>query len=440
MPREARYDSRDIAPAELSYAPTANPFTEGVPYISAGSNFKISHDDNLTTRPVFRLMGGSNVITAAAYPVRLWDVMTRPVNGFVYRYLIASVKLTDGSGDYALYWANTGYDNFTNGATAVNPASIWNAFTSLRNCNNSKRAHTVAVSRGVAYIRSFPSGTGKLGTIVFDANTDPTTPNIYPWGMASPATPARISGAVTLVITSTIAVGDATINASSTSSFPASGDIWIDFEKITYTGKTATTFTGCTRGVSGTDAATHDIGSVIIYRDWSAATHRVDVNNGWYYAYAYKSITGHISNRSDIERNPDLLPSYTGPFFDLIPKVTVQGDADTTNIPTIVIFRSTDGGGTFYFLEEITNTGSGAITYLDDSFGTGASSTTYADPVPDSKLDTGYIAPSLTTNSPPPTVNPPGVVGTTAISRSSYAIETYSVSYTHLTLPTNREV
>lgn len=42
-----------------------------------------------------------------------------------------------------------------------------------------------------------------------------------------------------------------TITVDDTSLFSASGNVWVGMEKISYTGKTATTFTGCTRGVSG---------------------------------------------------------------------------------------------------------------------------------------------------------------------------------------------
>jgi len=48
-----------------------------------------------------------------------------------------------------------------------------------------------------------------------------------------------------------------TINVVSTTGFPAAGSILIDAELITYSGVTATSFTGCTRGTSQTTAATH---------------------------------------------------------------------------------------------------------------------------------------------------------------------------------------
>lgn len=45
-----------------------------------------------------------------------------------------------------------------------------------------------------------------------------------------------------------------------TSGFPATGTIGIETEKIAYTGKSTTTFTGCSRGSGNTTAATHSDG------------------------------------------------------------------------------------------------------------------------------------------------------------------------------------
>ena len=54
-----------------------------------------------------------------------------------------------------------------------------------------------------------------------------------------------------------------TVQATDTTTFPSSGTIQIDSEQITYTGKTATSFTGCTRGANGTDAVEHNLGATI---------------------------------------------------------------------------------------------------------------------------------------------------------------------------------
>lgn len=48
-----------------------------------------------------------------------------------------------------------------------------------------------------------------------------------------------------------------TVNVISTTAFPTVGFISIDNEIIKYTGKTATSFTGCTRGADGTTAVSH---------------------------------------------------------------------------------------------------------------------------------------------------------------------------------------
>lgn len=72
------------------------------------------------------------------------------------------------------------------------------------------------------------------------------------------------------------AIDDAvtTITVASTSSFAASGVIAIDNELISYTAKTATDFTGCTRGFEGTAAASHLTG-VAVEQIITARSHNV---------------------------------------------------------------------------------------------------------------------------------------------------------------------
>lgn len=67
---------------------------------------------------------------------------------------------------------------------------------------------------------------------------------------------------------STSLSGDHTASASiitvaSTGEFPSSGTVKIESEEICYTGKTATTFTGVTRGCNSTTAAAHTSGSSV---------------------------------------------------------------------------------------------------------------------------------------------------------------------------------
>jgi hypothetical protein len=61
---------------------------------------------------------------------------------------------------------------------------------------------------------------------------------------------------------------DATINVNSTDGFlAANSTFWIDNERMYYTGKTANTFTGVTRGYDSTGATTHSIGAKVYTED-----------------------------------------------------------------------------------------------------------------------------------------------------------------------------
>ena len=51
---------------------------------------------------------------------------------------------------------------------------------------------------------------------------------------------------------------DTIVYAENTTDFPASGTLQLGKEQITYTGKQSDRFTGCTRGVNGTTAQSHD--------------------------------------------------------------------------------------------------------------------------------------------------------------------------------------
>ena len=77
-----------------------------------------------------------------------------------------------------------------------------------------------------------------------------------------------ITGAVTTVVSGgTLSNSNTTVTVTSTTGFTATGRILIDSETISYTGVTATTFTGCTRGLSGTGsgaATTHANGAAVV--------------------------------------------------------------------------------------------------------------------------------------------------------------------------------
>jgi hypothetical protein len=77
-----------------------------------------------------------------------------------------------------------------------------------------------------------------------------------------------ITGAVTTAVSGgTLSSSNTTVTVTSTTGFTTTGRILIDSETISYTGVTATTFTGCTRGLSGTGsgaATTHANGAAVV--------------------------------------------------------------------------------------------------------------------------------------------------------------------------------
>jgi hypothetical protein len=68
---------------------------------------------------------------------------------------------------------------------------------------------------------------------------------------------AEVGNLVSTRLSAATSNSDTTISVVSTTGFASRGIIVIDREVITYTGTTATTFTGCTRGAGGTTASSH---------------------------------------------------------------------------------------------------------------------------------------------------------------------------------------
>lgn len=78
-----------------------------------------------------------------------------------------------------------------------------------------------------------------------------------------------------------------TITVDSTAAFSSSGAIIIENEIITYSGKTATQFTGCTRGAAGSSNTTHDSGTGVAAAQVASAgvattvqINQTDLSNG----------------------------------------------------------------------------------------------------------------------------------------------------------------
>ena len=87
-------------------------------------------------------------------------------------------------------------------------------------------------------------------------------------GTITGVTASTLNGAINNSVTSIV--------LTSAASFTTSGTVVIDSENITYTGKSVNTLTGCTRGASGSTAASHSSGAVVQQSDtftgWGAAS------------------------------------------------------------------------------------------------------------------------------------------------------------------------
>lgn len=400
MAQNTQLDSQALQPLYFPYNRILAELDD-TPHLVAGLNSSVTLGGKLTKRPgtLPILNGDEPPVNTMGLPLRMdrcsiYETLESPPK----MYLIASFY-DSGDGLWKAYYNR--------------PASStgWVLMTNTRSLAESTAPHEIAVSRGLAYIKALPASgaSDKYGTAIFDG----TTIDVRFWGLPQPTVPAHINGEVTRFaagVTDTDTAWTVVVDLGITVPF----NVHIGTEEATVTAKAGVGDVDwtVTRAVNGTVASGYGQDQIILYFDgWDPSDHQVNVGTGWFYTYAWKSVTGQVSCRAPFETNYDLPPSDTGPFTDLIPEIVIQGHADTTNIPKINIYRSTDGGGTYYFLEEITNTGAGDIAYRDDSLGTGATSTDFEDPIPDVLLDTRDIAPSLVSNSPPPAVIAPEVTG-----------------------------
>lgn len=74
---------------------------------------------------------------------------------------------------------------------------------------------------------------------------------------------ANRNAVVVAIVSQAVSSTDTTIVVDDTTNFPDSGYIQIGTEVIQYSGKTATSFTGCVRGVNNTMAQDHNVGDAV---------------------------------------------------------------------------------------------------------------------------------------------------------------------------------
>ncbi len=101
----------------------------------------------------------------------------------------------------------------------------------------------------------------------WNADTTGNPTHICMWGRRAKVYPYPSSSANTTTLTGDHTAIITTITVASTSNFREQGRIIIGSEIISYTGKTPTTLTGCSRREEGTTATTHLNGAIVTERD-----------------------------------------------------------------------------------------------------------------------------------------------------------------------------
>lgn len=180
---------------------------------------------------------------------------------------------------------------------------------------------TVAAGGGAAVVANYELNNGtNVGTLQVGWGAGL-------WGgVITGAALTQLNGAINNSVT--------TVIVDSTTGFPAAGTIAIDSELITYSAKTSTNFTGCTRGALGTTAASHLDNTL---------TYNASNYNGW-----GQSISQTSSNQlrlwSQSNFGQDLLFSpqqgalyYWSPGTGTSPNITVRATlVSGTDVPSIM--------------------------------------------------------------------------------------------------------
>ncbi|MGZ3769017.1 MAG: tail fiber domain-containing protein [Bdellovibrio sp.] len=196
-------------------------------------------------------------------------------------------------------------------------------------------------------------------------------------GTTTPNTSLQIKGTVNVgfdmhtnsatwvnFIASDIAADSDTITVADTTAYPASGVLMLDSEAIAYTVKTATTFTGLTRGYYGTTAAAHTTAAMANYFTFESNESTATVPT--FYVLSDGSLGGGLS-------------SAAGPF-----SVALGNRSKATNFAAVAIGSYTKASGvaaiaigdsTKSFGSASTAMGFGTTTYGVDSVAMGSSTT-----------------------------------------------------------------
>ena len=224
--------------------------------------------------------------------------------------------------------ANNGdYVTFS-GATAVGGLDLNNEYVITYIDSNS---YSITASSNAT---STATGGGAAVSAAYQLNTGASTIT-YQTGWGAGLWGGYAFGTATTLLNGTINSSATTIVVNSTTGFGATGRILIDSELITYSGKTGTDFTGCTRGALGTTAAAHTTGASV----FDAATF-----TGWGQSV---STTTYSQIRLWSEANFGeylLINPSNGPIYLWVPSYNVSGNLTFTNRAQLL---SSSGSGLY---------------------------------------------------------------------------------------------
>jgi hypothetical protein len=150
---------------------------------------------------------------------------------------------------------NGDYVTFS-GATTVAGLDLNNEYVITYINSNS---YTITASSNAS---SATTGGGASVSAAYQLNSGNSTIT-YQTGWGAGLYGGYVSGTATTLLNGTINSSVTTVVVTSTTGFGTTGTILIGSELITYSGKTSTDFTGCTRGVNGTTAASHTTGVIV---------------------------------------------------------------------------------------------------------------------------------------------------------------------------------
>lgn len=144
-----------------------------------------------------------------------------------------------------------------------------------------------------------------------------------------------VNNLATVLTDNPLTSGATIVNVSDTTNFPSVGIITIDLEAIHYTGKTGTSFTGCTRGFDGTTAVVHNQGASVLH-DIPAAHHNVHKDE-------IKAITDDLRNSFIADLNDSVSPAATAANIKsrldhLVTQLkNITGETDWKTIPATTL-------------------------------------------------------------------------------------------------------